>query len=490
VLKDVFDDPKFHPDTKDSPTPTPNYATLTFYDSNGDVKTGYPQKFYFDDPNVYNETTRTLTVPPDNQNNYVIEENETMEVSFEVALSPKSAGTNVTNVANVSSETSESTIVKEEIETTTPLPVSKNGKVTIEYQNVNGETIHSPVTKEDAIGQSYDLSGERLEINGYEFDKVLSGSETGTYSGTDQKVVYLYKAHAFDIKQEVFDKNNVNVDGGSVDMGAKLTYKTTVSSTLKSGTGIKYNNFTVKANVSEYLDNITNIKLTKSDGTTVIKTGTYDALTKTITITVTAADNVNSDEDLILTYDGVVKQVFDVTLEADSVAGGTYTDKELLGPDVTSNKVSTTRGEGNLELEGPSEINFGNNEISDKEQEYPILNTTGDLTVTDNRYARKPWSISVTLDKNFTNTTNNDVLYNILKYKEGNTLKNVEFNVVTPIISNKVTSASDRGKAINITQDWISKKEGLVLKIPAAMAKKGTYEAGLTWTLYDTPDNT
>lgn len=444
---------------------------------------------------VYNAATGVLTIPPEGEEGITMEPDEKIQFTFKVKLSADSAGKKVHNVVDVKSRTAMDTYLMEQVRTETPVEVEQNGKVVIKHQNSANKELLPDTTVIGKLGDSYDFSDgskRQTKINGYVFDKIVSGSEKGNYSTTEQVIVYQYKPNSFDIRQEVYDDKNNDIDNGSVDIGQKLKYRTSVLTYLDNTKNINYKDFTVTANVSPYLNIDTSSIVLKSESGKVISNVVYDSTTNTITGTVSASDAVDSGENLTLTYEGTVKDVFDVDINANATAEGNYTDDNLQGPLKTSNTVTTKRGAGNLEFSASNLWDFGENEINDRQEEIPLKNVaSSNLTVTDNRAPGNYWKLSAQLDKEFTNTTNGDVLKNILKYRKtagGTDIEIIPFGSAAVKLIDGTTSTADRGKSINLASDWGTKNgKGLYLDMPGGIAKKGTYEADITWIMEDTP---
>jgi len=75
--------------------------------------------------------------------------------------------------------------------------------VTIQYQDIDGNTIAPNIVKSGNIGDSY--SSEQLTIEGYTFKEII-GNPTGTFTDSDQMVYYIYTKNVSPI--EPIDPNS------------------------------------------------------------------------------------------------------------------------------------------------------------------------------------------------------------------------------------------------------------------------------------------
>lgn len=436
---------------------------------------------------VYNPATRTLTIPTIGDGLKLVKKGK-IEIKFRVKLGANAAGKQITNSADVTGKTEEETDIDEKVVTEDPLPVENTGRVIIKYQDEAGNEIHLSDSIIDIVDEDYDAKKKKIEINGYKFKEAKGDPETGKITLADKEVIYIYSENRFTIKQEVKDAKGDDAHNAAVDMGDVLTYTTTLTSLLKQDQTpgadiVYYDGFTMVANVSEYLTNIEPPKLVSTNG--VELPGIYDSGTNTITVTINKNDGITSDEQLVLTYKGTVKDVSDVDIKAKATASGTYSDAMSATP-ITSNEVISKRGAGNLEFTAPTTWDFGERAISDKEQEYSLAKLDEHILVTDNRAVGSKWKLDATLTSNFTLAGSGIEMPNVLKYKKGTNLSSLELNTPKEIVSAE-TTAGTRGKAVNVTENWVANKEGLVLVVPGSIVKKGTYEAAITWTVTDAP---
>jgi hypothetical protein len=101
-------------------------------------------------------------------------------------------------------------------ESITP-PTPETGKVTVSYVDESGLDLTTPLTLTGDVGSEY--STEKKTFDGYEFVEVI-GDTAGTFSQTEQKIVYHYK------KNVIPEKGKVTVsyvDESGLDLTTPLT---------------------------------------------------------------------------------------------------------------------------------------------------------------------------------------------------------------------------------------------------------------------------
>ena len=129
----------------------------------------------------------------------------------------------------------------------------------------------------------------------------------------------------------------------------------------------------------------------------------------------------------------------------------------------------------------PEGLEFGNNQVSNKTQEYrPTVN--GDLVVSDTRGgAKKPWRLTLSQSEELTNGTVSlgDTLYYTSQLGEK------QITTATQIVESG-TFASDGSK--NISADWQG-SNGFKLTVPVEKQRVGDYSGKLSWKLEDVPGN-
>ncbi|MGX4687032.1 MucBP domain-containing protein [Vagococcus sp. JNUCC 83] len=435
---------------------------------------------------AYDSATHTLNIPGNGSGLKLVADGK-INVKFKVTLGEKATGMNINNTAEFRSKTTEDTYFNEKTTTDKPVEVENKGTVTVKYVDEEGNTLKADDTLSGIIGKPYDATGMNVAINGYDYSKSTGSALTGSFTTDAQTITFVYKEHRFDLVQKVTNEAGESVDGKEVDMGQKVTYTTDLKTKLTDATS-SYQNFNLVANVSPNVENIDNITLKTTSGKTLTyaKADVYDEGTNTITITLDGSESIASTEDLTLSYDATVKNLIEVDVVASSSASGNYSDG-MVAKKVDSNVVTSRRGAGNLELTTPSEFNFGVNEISSKEEDYSLSKLSEDIIVKDNRAPGKNWVLNLSIAKDFENTSTGDKLPGILKFKKSGVKNDIPVDGSDYPIQNGTTTADNRGTAFNISQDWVSKKEGLILSVPGGLAKAGNYEAELTWNLVDAP---
>lgn len=435
---------------------------------------------------AYDSATHTLNIPGSGSGLKLIAGGK-INVKFKVTLGENATGMNINNTAEFRSKTTEDTYFNEKTTTDKPVEVENKGTVTVKYVDEEGNTLKADSTLSGIIGRPYDASDMNVAINGYDYSKSTGSALTGSFTTDAQTITLVYKEHRFDLVQKVTNDAGQSVDGQAVDMGQKLTYTTELNTKLTDDTS-SYKSFKLVANVSPNVENIDNITLKTTSGKTMTyaKADVYDEGTNTITITLDGSESIASTEDLTLSYDATVKNLTEVDIVASSSASGSYSDG-MNAKKVDSNTVTSRRGAGNLELTTPSEFNFGVNEISYKEEDYSLKSLSEDIIVKDNRAPGKNWALTLSVTKDFENISTGEKLPGILKFKKSGVKNDIPVDGSEYQIQSGTTTTGNRGSALNISQDWVSKKEGLILSVPGGLAKAGNYEADITWNLVDAP---
>lgn len=447
---------------------------------------------YVTDVPVGKEGIGTVKLPVAG-NGYTIPKDKTVTIKFTLTVAKEAAGKEIKNVATVSGKTEEDTTFTDDVEDENPFTVENSQPVIVKHVDEKGVPLPGIPDKpyEGDIGATITIDPENdHKLNGYMYVKA-SKSLTVTFSELEQEILLYYKENRFTIKQEVSKTNGSDAHNAAVDMGELLKYTTTVTSQLKPDTTpgadiVYYDNFAVVANVSEHLKDVSKFKLVSTKGVELPSIDyKYDPIANTISVTLLRAHGITSDEHLVLTYEGTVKDISDVDIKAKATASGNYSDG-MVATAITSNEVISKRGAGNLEFTAPTNWDFGERAISDKEQEYSLAKLDEHILVTDNRAVGSKWKLDATLTSNFTLAGSGIEMPNVLKYKKGTNLSSLELNTPKEIVSAE-TTAGTRGKAVNVTENWVANKEGLVLVVPGSIVKKGTYEAAITWTVTDAP---
>ncbi|MCF6418389.1 WxL domain-containing protein [Furfurilactobacillus milii] len=170
-------------------------------------------------------------------------------------------------------------------------------------------------------------------------------------------------------------------------------------------------------------------------------------------------------------------------------AGSTVTsDPEAMATAVrgkTLHRMAAYNPPGTLQLSSvPKNLNFGRDLIvRQADQLFPLVSWDQPLSVTDQRYVTKQWSLTLTLTQALTNTTG-DVLPDAIKYK-----KNGELLPVSNAAIEIETARNPDNDPYVVSNQWNS-EEGLMLQVSPSEAKAGTYNGEITWNLSDVPNET
>lgn len=135
----------------------------------------------------------------------------------------------------------------------------------------------------------------------------------------------------------------------------------------------------------------------------------------------------------------------------------------------------------------PSQINFGNHVLSNKNEKYCIESKKGDLVIDDYRKLGSSWTMKAQIAQDFTGLKSKKVLESTLSYitKEGERREiNTEEN--TKIID----YLTSKHETVNLSSKWLEKQSGLELEVPSGKALADQYQAVVNWTLEDgVPNN-
>ncbi|MCF6165133.1 extracellular protein [Furfurilactobacillus rossiae] len=176
-------------------------------------------------------------------------------------------------------------------------------------------------------------------------------------------------------------------------------------------------------------------------------------------------------------------------IEWGKFAGSTVTsDPEAMATAVrgkTLHRMAAYNPPGTLQLSSvPKNLNFGRDLIvRQADQLFPLVSWDQPLSVTDQRYVTKQWSLTLTLTQALTNTTG-DVLPDAIKYK-----KNGELLPVSHAAIEIETARNPDNDPYVVSNQWNS-EEGLMLQVSPSEAKAGTYNGEITWNLSDVPNET
>lgn len=182
--------------------------------------------------------------------------------------------------------------------------------------------------------------------------------------------------------------------------------------------------------------------------------------------------------------------------------------EETLEPEEAEVRGDNPTGEyGILTLDAVSDFNFGEQELSAKNETYSLTNkSTPFAQVTDVRGTGEGWRLVASLDSFTDEDTKASLPGATIRLNNTTHDKQKENGSEAPTsVSDEIVLSSDNASKTITTAakdknqglgTWITKwvdsadKEGVVLDVPAAVATKGTHTAEITWTLYNAPDGT
>lgn len=136
--------------------------------------------------------------------------------------------------------------------------------------------------------------------------------------------------------------------------------------------------------------------------------------------------------------------------------------------------------EGQLQIiSAPTTISFGKNlPITSKKETYYVESKEKDLIVQDTRPQKGIWKMGVTLAGDLTSSSG-DTIHEAFHYDHKLLVVGQQVNIFEQDTLDS--------QPVNISKDWIDKKQGLNITVPTGDVKAEKYTAKLTWTLDDTP---
>lgn len=196
----------------------------------------------------------------------------------------------------------------------------------VNYVDEKGQAIIPKKNESHRNGESYKETPP--EINGYTFVKA-EGIEEGVFDKDDVTITYTYKEKALSVSQTV-----TKLDGSSaekVSKGEELRYTIKLNSDMKVVEPKSYyKQLSFAVPVDSNLTDIKNYSLVADTGATIGKVN-YDPATQQMLGEVTAADNVESSENVSLQYQGTVKDVpLGTLIKGNAQVTSTYTDLLVL----------------------------------------------------------------------------------------------------------------------------------------------------------------
>ncbi|WP_242225843.1 WxL domain-containing protein [Bacillus cereus group sp. BfR-BA-01358] len=135
-------------------------------------------------------------------------------------------------------------------------------------------------------------------------------------------------------------------------------------------------------------------------------------------------------------------------------------------------------------VSAPTTLSFGDDlKISSKDETYPLQQMDNKLSVSDERAERSPWTLTGKMIKVLENEKGFTLPEAIVYTYKGKTMTLSENTI------NIYENTSGNEGTIDISENWLSDKEGLSLHVKAGEAKVGSYSGKIQWTLQDTPAN-
>ncbi|MCF6160884.1 pectate lyase-like adhesive domain-containing protein [Furfurilactobacillus milii] len=176
-------------------------------------------------------------------------------------------------------------------------------------------------------------------------------------------------------------------------------------------------------------------------------------------------------------------------IEWGKFTGNTVTsDPEMMATAVegkTLHRMAAYNPPGTLQLSSvPGNLNFGRDLIVHQENQlFPLVSLDQPLSVTDQRYVTKQWSLTLTQTQALKNG-DGDELTDAIKYKKNDEL----LPVSNAAIEIETRRNSDNDPYV-VSNQWNS-DQGLMLQVSPSEAKAGAYNGEITWNLSDVPDET
>lgn len=328
-----------------------------------------------------------------------------------------------------------------------------------------------------------DLSGE--VGNKYEVKSSTTNSE-----GNIKLSVFM----ELEGQKDGFDLEKTVTKGGKtadeVFLGDRLTYQLSLTSKLSEITpSMYYDQLTIESSeVSSFLEKVTNLKLTRKDGSKV-GTVSYDNSKKKVVGKIVTADKIKASEDLILSYEATVqdKAPLESIIKMSGAAEGTLASGLVLAEKISNEVHSTIKNGGLMIHTYPEALSFGKLFISAEQKDYPVSSMENELGVQDRRGIGNSWKMTAKLLTDLTDKENNRELTDVIYYKYGNNTPQVMKKNISVIVSENKTISSE---PVVLSNEWTNKDNPtLLLKLQGGKAKVGNYSGDIQWSLEDVPLN-
>lgn len=435
---------------------------------------------------IYNVENRTISLPVG-----TIEGNQEVSLSFKVKVLPGANNQQLTLKSTAVGTSAGGASVTQTDEITTGLIQTKIGKVTAHYRDEAGNSIVDSAVVEGALDEAYNLTAP--EIPGYVFDKVTTGTTSGTYTSGDQEVVFTYikiKDISADPKPQIIDKGSDPSSLKAEDFvqnvvaeNPTFTFLNQVTDTSK--VGVQIVEVEIKAPNSNPI--IVKVPVVIKDENTVVNPDQ----TRMITGTDFTINRLDIKGNQVYVYDKIISnstpkawnittgEVLPVTVQSTTVPIDTDVPtaeyKAVLQADGITKDIKITVS-GQLTFTVPEVVDFGEVSVTTKMK---LINRQQlDWAIEVDNSLRSPWSITVQADA-----------LKLGNEKIEDSLVFVDTNGTEKSLSNAVLIAKEENSSNAKTIVHWGKDRGLLLKtLPGGAKTNKAYESQLTWTLHDTPD--
>lgn len=195
-------------------------------------------------------------------------------------------------------------------------------------------------------------------------------------------------------------------------------------------------------------------------------------------------DSWNKSDNLVsaTNKDGEPLSIEDLQVEGvvDTTQAGQY---QITYKNGTIEKIATVTVKGKLELNVPSNFDFGTHQLEPGTNYYePIFSEGETLTVIDRRGVGNGWKLTAKMGSSLMNESGK-TLPNSVIYKTENSEQIITQDSAQAIASKQTTEAED---VTNITADWNVQK-GILLKVNSNEVSIGKYTGTIEWSLNDAP---
>lgn len=299
------------------------------------------------------------------------------------------------------------------------------------------------------------------------------------------------------LHMDVFHSDGKMVDNiNRAKRGEQVKYKLIIEKYFKNKANDQGYSFVKLESdpIDKNLENLENFVLKTESGTELKNAKIdFDLSKRIVTVTLDNLKNFSANQDLILEYDAKIK---DDALDGMKVSSGYWSQAIFATDNICKRQhqdISMLLNIGDLKfVSAPTKLNYGDDlKMSVIDRVYFPKEINQDLLVNDSRYDGQihKWRMVVKLGNELT-SSNGHKLLNSFFYRQN---KNGQINdkalsmKESQVIVEHTTTNDD--SEVNISKNWITNREGPILKVKSGAAYAEEYLGSFEWTLQDVPNN-